>query len=71
MADQWRDITGYETTHHDGRHLILKRGGKYVRADITPDEASLTVIAEAREYDEAMRILRALRSTLTPEVPDA
>jgi GrpB-like predicted nucleotidyltransferase (UPF0157 family) len=71
MADQWLDVTGYETTHHDGRYLILKRGGKYVHAGVAPDEAVLTVIAETREYDEAMRVVRALRSTLALEAPDA
>ena len=68
MADTWLDITGYESTIKDGRVLILKRGGKYVRSGIRPEEATLTVIAEASDGDEARRIVRALRATM--ERPD-
>lgn len=69
MADErWVPIIGYDLVSLPlGKYAIGKRGGRWVKNRIADDELSLELIADAKDYDEAVRICRALRATLTEQ----
>jgi len=69
MSDDWRPTSGYELVKVDGRILVVRRGGKYVKARIPDDEMTLMPVGEAIDYDEGVRIVRALRLTLADPTP--
>ena len=66
MADRWVETTGYEFTKSDGKWVILQRGGKHLAAGVRDDEMALTVIGGAASYDSVLKIVKALRLTLSP-----
>lgn len=64
MAERWVPTLGYELGSIDGAIHVLRRGGLHVKERIPDDEVSLRTVAVASDYDEGVRILRALRASL-------
>lgn len=66
MSERWVPTLGYELARIDGAVHVLRRGSIFVRERIPDDEVMLRSIAVAEDYDEGVRIVRALRSALGP-----
>jgi hypothetical protein len=67
MADRWVPTLGFDLAKVGGAVHVLKRGGLFVKSQVSDDEVMLRPVAVATDYDEGVRILRALRSTVTSE----
>lgn len=65
MADRWLPTHDFMLAKVDGKVLVLRLGGLHVKQSIADDETMLRPIAEAVDYDEGLRILKALRAALT------
>ena len=66
MSERWVPTIGYELGRIDGAVHVLRRGGLHVKEQIPDDEVMLRSIAVAEDYDEGVRIVRALRASLAP-----
>lgn len=65
--ERWVPTLAFDLARIDTTYYIVKRGGLHVRATIPDDEVSWRPIGTATDYDEAIRICRALRATLTEQ----
>lgn len=66
MTDRWVPTKGYLLARVDGKILVLRHGRKHVSPKVPDDEIVLDPIATAKDYDEGVGILRALRGTMDP-----
>lgn len=65
MDDRWIGEASYSLVRLGGEHGktygVLKKGHQWVRRNLGDEEVPFRQIAEARDWDSALEIVRALR----------
>lgn len=62
--ERWVPTLAFDLMWVGQTYYVVKRGGIFVKSHIPDDEISWRPIGTATDYDEAVRICRALRATL-------
>lgn len=68
MAERWVPTLGYSVANVDGVYCVMRHGRKYVTDRVKDEDVSLSIMAKATDYNEAVEIVRALRAELAREV---
>lgn len=66
-GERWVPTLAFDIVWVDMTYFVIKRGGLWVKAHIADEEITWKPIGTAADYDEAIRICRALRATLTEQ----
>lgn len=64
-GERWVPTLAFDIAWVAQTYYVMKRGGIFVKSVIPDDEITWRPIGTATDYDEAVRICRALRATLT------